>query len=57
MLSITKYKQGENVALVRLSDKYWLSLSVTQWLGGQLLQRWDGERIRRVAWKIVRGLH
>jgi hypothetical protein len=53
-----KYKQGENVALVRqVLAEFERNPSGLYIPGGQLLQRWDGERIRRVAWKIVRGLH
>src|SRR6202040_398453 len=25
--------------------------------GGKVVKRFDGERLRRVAWKMVRGLH
>jgi hypothetical protein len=55
---LAKYKRGDNVALVQQVlaefERYPSGLYLP---GGQLLQRRDGGRIRRVAWKIVRGLH
>jgi hypothetical protein len=56
--ALERYRGGEKVGLVRkvLADfdprPSGLVLS-----GNQVLQRFDGDRIKRIAWKIVRGLY
>lgn len=56
--SLERYRRGEKVGLVRkvLAD-FDPRPSGLVLPGNQVLQRLDGNRIKRVAWKIVRGLY
>lgn len=56
--TLERYRSGEKVGLVRkvLAD-FDPRPSGLVLPGNQVVQRFDGDRIKRVAWKIVRGLY
>ncbi|MBI5093392.1 MAG: hypothetical protein HZB26_13250 [Candidatus Hydrogenedentes bacterium] len=52
------YRERKNEGLVRkvLTEWDWNPPEI-QLKPGQVAKRFDGERVRRIVWKIVRGLH
>lgn len=55
---LAKYRRGEGVKLVqKVLAEFETRPGRLVLPGNQVLKRFQGERIRRVAWKIVRGLH
>jgi hypothetical protein len=55
---LAKHRKGQNTALVKkIINSFERRPSGLVLPGNQLIRRLDGNRIKRVAWKIVRGLH
>jgi hypothetical protein len=53
-----RYRQRENVGLVlRVFQEFDPRPSGLFLAGGKVLKRFDGKRVRRVSWKIIRGLY
>jgi hypothetical protein len=56
--ALDRYRGGEKVGLIRkVLAEFDPRPSGVVLPGNQVVQRFDGTRISRVAWKIVRGLH
>jgi hypothetical protein len=55
---LNKYRSGEAVGLIKkVLAEFEPQPGGIVLPGNRVLKRFDGERIRRVAWKIVRGLY
>jgi hypothetical protein len=55
---LAKYRRGEGIVLVKkVLSEFEPSPSGLVLPGNQIKKNFEGERIRRIAWKIVRGLY